>query len=599
MRPRVIAFSVLLLLGACSEQSPPASQASPAPNEEQAKIDAFFTAVTDRWVESNPDQAISTGYFSGTKQNALERQLTPRTRDYELQRNAMAREVLTGLAAQDFSQATPTQRFAGELLKWQLDTLLTAEPFLDYIGLPLNQFDGANVGLPNALTVVHPVQDAQDADTYVARLKLVDDRLREAIADSAGRAQRGVVMPAFILRTTIAQMQQFIAPAPTDNPLVTTLAAKTEALGDLTPEQRSVLLQSAATIVADEIYPAWTEAIAELSRQLPMANDDAGLWRFPNGAEIYRRQIRAFTTTDLTPEQIHEIGLQEVARLEAEMDGLFRQIGLVDGSILERIEQLETRTAYSHDDAGREALTQDVQRYLADALQRSAALFDKMPQSSVIAQPYPRFRWETAAAGYTTAPLDGSRPAVFQFPLRDNELMRYEKRSLVYHETVPGHHFQLALIAENKELPRFMQIRAFGGNSAITEGWALYAERLAAESNWYDGDIEGRLGYLDSALFRARRLVVDTGLHAMRWTRQQAIDYGIPPSEVDRYVVNPGQACAYMLGQLKIVELREKARAALGDRFSIREFHNVVLGAGIAPLTMLEQVVDDYVASKG
>ncbi len=446
---------------------------------------------------------------------------------------------------------------------------------------------------------MQPVQDAEDADNYVARLNLVDDRLREATADAAGRAQRGVVMPAFILRTTIAQMQQFIAAAPADNPLVTTLAAKTDALGDLTPEQRTVLLQAAATIVAEEIYPAWAAAIDELNRQLPLANDDAGLWRFPNGADIYRRQLRAFTTTDLTPQQIHEIGLKEVARIEAEMDGLFRQLGLVDGSILERIEQLETRTAYSHDDAGREALTQDVQRYLADALQRSAALFDKMPRSSVIAQPYPRFRWDTAAAGYTTAPLDGSRPAVFQFPLRDNELMRYEKRSLVYHETVPGHHFQLALIAENKELPRFMQIRAFGGNSAITEGWALYAERLAAESNWYEGDIEGRLGYLDSMLFRARRLVVDTGLHAMRWTRQQAIDYGIPPSEVDRYVVNPGQACAYMLGQLKIVELREKARAALGRSFSIREFHNVVLGAGVAPLTMLEQVVDDYIARKG
>lgn len=601
MRARVIVVSVLLLLGACSEQTPPATQAqaSSAASATQAQIDAFFTAATDRWVESNPDQAISTGYFSGAKQNALERQLTPRTREFELQRNAMAREVSAELARQDFSHATQTQRFAGELLKWQLDMLLTAEPFLDYIGLPLNQFDGANVSLPNALTVVHPVQDAQDAENYVARLKWVDDRLREATADSAARAQRGVVMPAFILRTTIAQMQQFIAPAPADNPLVTTLAAKTEALGDLTPEQRSLLLQSAATVVADEIYPAWAEAIDELSRQLPMANDDAGLWRFPNGADVYRRQLRAFTTTDLTPEQIHAIGLEEVARIEAEMEGLFRQIGLVDGSILERIEQLEKRTAYSHDDAGRAALTQDVQRYLADALQRSAALFDKMPQSSVIAQPYPRFRWETAAAGYTTAPLDGSRPAVFQFPLRDNELMRYEKRSLVYHETVPGHHFQLALIAENNELPRFMQIRAFGGISAITEGWALYAERLAAESGWYDGDIEGRLGYLDSALFRARRLVVDTGLHAMRWTRQQAIDYGIPPSEVDRYVVNPGQACAYMLGQLKIVELREKARAALGDRFSIREFHNVVLGAGIAPLTMLEQVVDDYVASKG
>jgi uncharacterized protein (DUF885 family) len=188
MRPRVIAFSVLLLLGACSDRTSPASQAALSPNEAQAKIDAFFTAVTDRWVENNPDQAISTGYFSGAKQNALERQLTPRTREYELQRNAMAREVLAGLAAQDFAQATPTQKMAGELLKWQLDTLLTAEPFLDYIGLPLNQFDGANVSLPNALTVVHPVQDAQDADNYVARLKLVDDRLREATADSAARA---------------------------------------------------------------------------------------------------------------------------------------------------------------------------------------------------------------------------------------------------------------------------------------------------------------------------------------------------------------------------------------------------------------------------
>ena len=305
MRHRVIALPVLLLLGACVERVPPASQGSPPPDEAQAKVAAFFTDVTDRWVENNPDQAVATGYFSGEKQNALERQLTPRTREYDLQRNAMAREVLAGLAAQDFTQATPTQQFAGELLKWQLDMLLTGEPFLDYIALPLNQFDGANVSLPNALTVVHPVQDVRDADNYVARLQLVDDRLREATADAAGRAQRGIVMPAFILRTTIAQMQQFIAPAAADNPLVTTLAAKTEALGDLTPEQRSVLLQSATATVADEIYPAWAAAIDELNRQLPLANDDAGLWRFPNGDAIYRRQLRAFTTTDLTPEQIH------------------------------------------------------------------------------------------------------------------------------------------------------------------------------------------------------------------------------------------------------------------------------------------------------
>jgi uncharacterized protein (DUF885 family) len=473
---------------------------------------------------------------------------------------------------------------------------LAAEPFLDYLGPPLNQFGGANVAIPNALTVVHPVQDARDADNYVARLQLVDDRLRESVGDAAGRAQRGVLMPAFIVRTTVDQLQQFVAPAPAEHPFVTTLADKTAALSDLPAEQRTALLARATTIVADEIYPAWAAAIDELNGQLPRATEDAGLWRFPNGAEIYRHQLRAFTTTDLTPEQIHELGLREVARIEAEMDGLFRQIGLVEGSILERTEQLEARTAYSRDEAGRNAMTQDIERYVADALQRSAALFDAMPRAPVVARPYPRFRWETAAASYTAPPLDGSRPAVFQFPLRDNELMRYEKRSLVYHETVPGHHFQIALIAENEDLPHFMRTRAFGTISAITEGWALYAERLAAESDWYEGDIEGRLGYLDSMLFRARRLVVDTGLHAMRWTRQQAIDYGIPPSEVDRYVVNPGQACSYMIGQLKIVELREKARAALGERFSIREFHNVVLGAGVVPLTMLERIVDEHIA---
>jgi len=589
-------------LGACSEQAAEPGLAQPVvaaaepPAAAQAALDAFFTRSTDRWVEGNPDQAIVTGYFDGELQDALERQLTPRTRDYQLQRNAQAREVLAELARQDLTQATPTQQLSAQLLQWQLDMGLADEPFLDQINWPLNQFNGANVALPNALTVQHPLLDARDADNYVARLQLVDDRLREAIDDAAARAERGVVPPAFILRTTLDQLRQFIAGEPAANPLVTTLADKSAALQDLPAAERDALLARATSIVSDEIVPAWQAAIAELERQLPLATEDAGVWRFADGAAIYQQQLRAYTTTELTPQAIHDIGLQEVARLEALMDTLFRDIGLTEGSILQRIEQLEARTAYTRDDAGRAALSQDIQDFMADALQRSAALFDAMPQTPVVAQPYPQFRWETAAASYTAPTLDGSRPGIFQFPLRDNELMRYEKRSLVYHETVPGHHFQLALITENKELPRFMQMRAFGGNSAITEGWALYAERLADEDGWYEGDIESRIGYLDSMLFRARRLVVDTGLHAMGWTRQQAIDYGMPPSEVDRYVVNPGQACAYMIGQLKIVELREKARAALGERFSLQQFHNVVLGAGVVPLTMLERLVDDYIA---
>jgi uncharacterized protein (DUF885 family) len=180
-------------------------------------------------------------------------------------------------------------------------------------------------------------------------------------------------------------------------------------------------------------------------------------------------------------------------------------------------------------------------------------------------------------------------------PLRPERLTRFGLRTLVYHETVPGHHFQLALNVENTALPRFRQIGAFGGVAAYTEGWGLYAEKLAAEAGWYDGDLEGLVGQLDGELWRARRLVVDTGLHTKGWTRRQAIDYGIEASEIDRYVVNPGQACAYMIGQMRIVELRDKARAALGPRYSDRDFHNVVLTAGVVPLDILERQVNAYI----
>jgi uncharacterized protein (DUF885 family) len=239
----------------------------------------------------------------------------------------------------------------------------------------------------------------------------------------------------------------------------------------------------------------------------------------------------------------------------------------------------------------------DVERFMRDAERRAASQFERRPTAPVVAQPYPRFREANAAASYNAPARDGSRPGTFQIPLRPEQMTRFALRTLVYHETVPGHHFQLALELENETSPRFRQVRAFGTISALSEGWALYAERLAAESGWYDDDPEGLLGQLDDALFRARRLVVDTGLHAKRWTRQQAIDYGIEPSEVERYVVNPGQACSYMIGQLKILELREKARKALDERFSLQQFHSVVLGTGTAPLDVLEQRVDSYVRS--
>ncbi|MDP2379723.1 MAG: DUF885 domain-containing protein, partial [Pseudohongiella sp.] len=479
----------------------------------------------------------------------------------------------------------------------QLQMIVEGEPFEDF-DFPLQQMSGANVNLINQLTVVHPLRSLSDMDNYLLRLQQVDDRMAEALAQSRLMAERGVIPPSFILNATLEQMSRFVVGSAQDNPLTTTLISKTANLPEITEAQRTEYANRAAAIVQQEIYPAWQSAIETLQAQQARATADAGLWRFPDGEAIYAYQLRRYTTTDYTADEIHEIGLREVARIETEMDGLLRQLGLTDGSIQDRVATLRERLAYSNDDAGREQIMRDIDVMLADALVRSASgLFDRMPKADVIAQPYPRFRWDNAAASYTAPPLDGSRPGIFQMPLRPSRLTNFALRSLVYHETVPGHHFQIALVGEDPNLPKFMQTRAFGGSAASSEGWALYAEQLANEYGWYEGDIEGLLGQLDSALFRARRLVVDTGLHAKGWTREQAIDFGIEASEIERYVVMPGQATSYMVGQLRITELREKARAALGDKFEIAQFHNVVLGLGVVPLPVLERAVDAYIES--
>jgi uncharacterized protein (DUF885 family) len=278
------------------------------------------------------------------------------------------------------------------------------------------------------------------------------------------------------------------------------------------------------------------------------------------------------------------------------MGKVLTRLGRVQGTLKERTNALERELAYPNTDEGRAAIMADIERILRDAEKRSAALFAETPKAPVIAQPYPPFRWASAAASYSFPAPDGSRPGTFQIPLRPSQLTRYGLRTLVYHETVPGHHFQIALEQENRALPRFRQLRAYGFISAYGEGWALYAERLAAEAGWYEGDPQGLLGQLEAELFRARRLVVDTGLHTKHWTREQAIAYGIGPSEVERYVVFPGQACSYKLGQLKILELRDRARRALGERYSPKEFHRAVLGTGTVPLELLEREIDAYIA---
>jgi uncharacterized protein (DUF885 family) len=559
-------------------------------------IDDFFREFTDEWVRANPNLAASSRYFTGEEQNRLEQQLTPLSYSWQNGRLRQARRGLADLAKFDRTRMTPTQRVSADLLRWQLEITTGGEPYRDY-SFPLEQMGGANVGLVNTMTVTHSIASERDAANYVARLGQVAPRMEEAIAEARRLIDKKMIPPRFILRATIAQMQGFIGTAPAQNPLVAAFNDRMAAVKSISEARRAELRAAAEKVTSEQVYPVWKKAIALLEPQVERVNGDAGLWRFKGGAEAYAYTLRRFTTTKLTADEIHQIGLHQVDAIEKQMDALFRRIGRTQGTVKDRIEQLKRDQAYPLTEDGRKQIMAETERILRDAEVRSASLFEIRPKAPVVAQPYPRFREANAAASYSSPAPDGSRPGTFQIPLRPERMTKFGLRSLVYHETVPGHHFQIALQIENRELPRFRQIGAFGGISALTEGWGLYAEKLAAESGWYDNDIEGLLGQLDAELFRARRLVVDTGIHAKHWTRQQAIDYGIEASEVERYVVNPGQACSYMIGQLKIIELREKAKRALGDRFSFQAFHNTVLGTGSVPLDILEQQVDAYIKS--
>ena len=567
----------------------------PAP---EPTIDDFFRTFTDDWARHDPNLATSTRYFTGEEQDRLERQLRPETQAWKRDRIRRARQGLAELRKFDRSRMTETQRVSADLMQWQLDTVVREEPYLDFT-FPLEQFNGVNVGLIETLTVRHPLLSEKDASSYLAVLAQVSTRMEEAIAEAQHIAAKNMFPPRFIIEATLAQLKQFVAPPPAQNPFVTTFNQKMTAVKAISDGRRTEMRADAERIVATQVYPAWRKAIALLEPLRDRATDDAGIWRFKGGAEDYAYALRRYTTTNLTAEQIHQIGLQQVDRIETQMDAIFRRLGRTEGTLKERIAKLSQDLAYPRTEDGRKLIMADVEQILRDAQKRSESLFDRVPKSPVNAQPFPRFREASAAANYNSPAPDGSRPGIFQIPLRPERMTKYGLRSLVYHETVPGHHFQIALQVENKDLPRFRQIGAFGGISALVEGWGLYAERLAAESDWYKDDPEGLLGQLDSELFRARRLVVDTGIHSKHWTRQQAIDYGIEASEVERYAIWPGQACSYMIGELKILELRDKARKALGDKFSFYQFHDVVLGTGTVPLEILERQVDAYIRAAG
>ena len=520
--------------------------AGPAPTfAESPGIDDFFRDFTADWVRHDPDRATNSRYFSGDEEDRLERQLTPRTLQWKRDRIQRARQGLAELGKFNRASLTETQRISADLMEWQLNEVVREEPFLDYT-FPLEQMGGANVRLVETMTVGRPLLTERDAENYLAALGQVRARMDEAIDEARVLETKKIIPPKFILQATVKQTQGFVDPSPGQNPFVTVFDGKMASIKTLPDAQRQQLRAAAEKVVGEDIYPAWKKAAALLQAQSAKATDDAGLWRLEGGAEAYAYFLQSYTTTKLTAAEIHEIGLKHVEQIENQMDVLLRRLGRNEGSVKDRIEKLKLEMQYPNpiSEESRAQIMRDIDGIIADAQKRSAVLFDLRPKAPIVAQPFPRFREANAAANYNRPAPDGSRPGIFQYPRRIDRMTKFGLRSTVYHETVPGHHFQIALQVENKDLPRFRQVGAFGGISAMSEGWGLYAERLAAESGWYGDDIQGLLGQLDSELFRARRLVVDTALHAMKWTRQQGIDYGIEASEVERYAVFPGQACS-------------------------------------------------------
>jgi uncharacterized protein (DUF885 family) len=574
-----------------------ASLAGQTPN-----IDDFFRDFTATWVRGNPNLATSARYFTGDEQDRLERQLTPLTVVYRRARIQLAKQGLAQLQMFDRGKLTATQRISADLMQWQLDTMVREEPYLDYT-FPLEQMNGANVGLIESLTVRHPLANEKDAENYVAALRQVSTRMDEATAEARTLAAKNIIPPKFILNATIKQMQGFADPSPGQNPCVAIFAQKMEA-AKIPATRREALRSEAEKIVGVEIYPVWKNAIATLESQLPRSTDDAGLWRLKGGGDAYAYFLHRYTTTNLTPEQIHQVGLNEVARIEKEMDAIFRRLGRTEGSINERSEKLKQDLAYPRTEEGRMAIMAEADSILRDAEKRAAVLFDKTPKSRVVVQAFPRFREANAAANYNSPAPDGSRPGVIQIPLRPEMMTKFALRSLVYHEGVPGHHFQIALAQQQTDVPTFRTVIPF---TAYLEGWALYAEWLGIELGVYKDDPYGDLGRLRDEMFRAVRLVVDTGIHYKRWPREQAIAYmadktGMASasvvSEVERYIVDPGQACSYKIGMLSIQAARKRSHDALGARFdadALKAFHDVVLGSGALPLEVLDEQVDAWI----
>lgn len=609
-----------LLRGALAQGAAQRTAASPA-----ARQNALFEALFAEMLRRSPETVTRLGL---DRADARVQPVSPLPADapepdwsrakYELddrstaaieRRAAVARSFARELRQIDRSRLTGMDAVNHDTIAYSLAVSLRGLERFEYgartrpQAYVVSQISAAYVSIPDFLDTQHRIEDASDADAYLSRLQafatVLDQETERALADAA----LGAAPPDFVIDKTILQLQALRNLPPAGNVLAASLTRRATQAG-IGADYGA----RAERLVAQQVYPALERQIAALEKLRPGAAHEAGVWRLPDGEAYYRWGIESFTTTRMSGDEIHLLGVEQVADIESRLDTLLRAQGLKEGTVGQRLSALsrDPRFLYPNTDEGRAKLLADLNSQIVAVSRELPEYFGTVPRAPVEVRRVPPVIEAGAPGGYYQMPtLDGSRPGAYYINLRDTgEWPSWTLPTLTYHEANPGHHWQIALALEAEGIP---MVRKITGFSAHSEGWALYAEQLADEIGMYERDPWGRIGFLQSLLFRAVRLVVDSGLHQKRWSREQAIRYmtehlGEPESshvtEVERYAVWPGQASSYKVGHTVWLRLREAAKAKLGRRFDLRGFHDVGLLCGAMPLEVLEGVVAEWVASQ-
>ena len=514
---------------------------------------------------------------------------------------------LSMLKSYDSSKLTDIQKVTQKIAIFDTENNINEFENFRYHSYPFNQIGGNHLGLVEFMTDTHPVRNLREASDYIKRVEKFDESLNANLIWLEEQKKLAIFAPKYVFDHVITQLKELIAYEDSDNPLMQVFARKVDAL-DIDEQKSEELKTALSAVIASDVKSGFKSILGFFESNYEYSNTNHGVWSLPNGDAFYEARLRSYTTTDYSAEEIHQIGLSEVDRIGARMKEIFLQLGYqVNKPVGEMMNDLNENPDFLYPDTPdrKEIVVADYNQMVKEAEEDVKPYFARFPVSPVEVRAIPEYSEQTAAGGYYQAPaLDGSRPGVFYANLYDiKQTPTFGMRTLTFHEAVPGHHFQIALNQENEDLTLYRKMGY--RTSAFTEGWALYSEQLAVEvgmtKNLYD-----ELGVLQSEMFRANRLVVDTGMHYKRWTREEAMAYmkkttGMSDTEVrveiERYIVWPGQATSYKMGMLKILELRKKAQDALGEKFDIRKFHTVVLDQGIVPLFILEDIIDEWIAT--